>query len=198
MGDNMDDMLEAFNRGDQAAFSAIFEKYYNMLFSYTNSFVRDPAEAEDITSKTFLKCWKLRGNFKTRENLVGFLHVTARNAFKDSWRRNRMESEKQKRLQKLSEEFNTGPVETDAETELLILKIYAEIDKLPDRCREIFKLSYIEEMKNSEIAALLGISEKTVRNQTTLARKLLRMKFVNKELMIAAIFLQVIYKFIGS
>lgn len=183
----MDDILEAFNRGDRAAFSVLFRTYFSMVFNYTNRLLRNPAEAEDITSKTFLKCWNLRGNFKTRENLIAFLHVTAKNAFMDEWRRNRMESEKMKRLQELSNEFNMGPVETDSETERLIMKIYAEIDKLPERCGEIFKLSYIEEMKNSEIAALLGVSEKTVRNQTTLARKLLRMKFLNKDLLIAAI-----------
>ena len=48
------------------------------------------------------------------------------------------------------------------------------IDNLPEKCREIFVKSRFENKKNAEIAAELGISEKTVENQMTIALKKLR------------------------
>ena len=54
------------------------------------------------------------------------------------------------------------------------LSIYKEIDKLPDKCREIFTMSYLEERKTSEIAVLLNISTRTVEVQLYKALKILR------------------------
>ena len=60
-----------------------------------------------------------------------------------------------------------------AEDERLEL-IYKEMDKLPDKCREIFTMSYLEERKTSEIAVLLNISTRTVEAQLYKALKILR------------------------
>ena len=48
------------------------------------------------------------------------------------------------------------------------------IDKLPERCREVFVLSKMEELSNKEIAERLNISVKTVEVQMTKALSRLR------------------------
>lgn len=57
-------------------------------------------------------------------------------------------------------------------------EVYKEIldavNQLPERCGEIFKLAYIEQMTNNEIAKLLSISVNTVKAQKNNAKKLLR------------------------
>ena len=53
--------------------------------------------------------------------------------------------------------------------------IYAAIDKLPGKCREIFKLCYISGLTNEETARRLKISVKTVSNQKLLALRKLRL-----------------------
>ena len=50
------------------------------------------------------------------------------------------------------------------------------INKLPERCREIFLKSRIEGKKNREIAEELNISASTVENQMTIALKKLRLE----------------------
>ena len=52
--------------------------------------------------------------------------------------------------------------------------VYLEIDKLPDRCREIFRRTYLDGCKSRDIAAELGISQRTVEAQLYKALKLLR------------------------
>ena len=69
--------------------------------------------------------------------------------------------------------YNDDPQSLFAEDERLEL-IYKEIDKLPDKCREIFTMSYLEERKTSEIAVLLNISTRTVEVQLYKALKILR------------------------
>ena len=69
--------------------------------------------------------------------------------------------------------YNDDPQSLFAEDERLEL-IYKEMDKLPDKCREIFTMSYLEERKTSEIAVLLNISTRTVEAQLYKALKILR------------------------
>ena len=69
--------------------------------------------------------------------------------------------------------YNDDPQSLFAEDERLEL-IYKEMDKLPDKWREIFTMSYLEERKTSEIAVLLNISTRTVEVQLYKALKILR------------------------
>jgi RNA polymerase sigma-70 factor (ECF subfamily) len=58
---------------------------------------------------------------------------------------------------------------------------------LPKRCREIFKLSRMDNLTNDEIAQQLGISKRTVENQITHALKFLRSLLKNTAIIIFVI-----------
>ena len=53
-------------------------------------------------------------------------------------------------------------------------EIYDAINELPDKCKEVFKLSYLHDMKNKEIADILGVSLRTVEAHMYKALKFLR------------------------
>jgi RNA polymerase sigma-70 factor (ECF subfamily) len=53
-------------------------------------------------------------------------------------------------------------------------RILQAMEKLPEQCRLVFKLSRFEELKYAEIAAQLGLSVKTVENQMGKALKIMR------------------------
>ena len=53
-------------------------------------------------------------------------------------------------------------------------KIEKAIQRLPEQCRLVFKMSRYEELKYREIASVLNISIKTVENQMGKALKLMR------------------------
>jgi hypothetical protein len=48
--------------------------------------------------------------------------------------------------------------------------------ELPDKCKEVFKLSYLHDMKNKDIADVMGISLRTVEAHMYKALKILREK----------------------
>lgn len=53
-------------------------------------------------------------------------------------------------------------------------ELHRAIDELPDKCREVFKLSYLHDMKNKDIADVMGISLRTVEAHMYKALKVLR------------------------
>lgn len=50
------------------------------------------------------------------------------------------------------------------------------IDQLPDRCREVFVLSYLNDVKNKDIAEAMNVSVRTVEAQMYKALRFLRDK----------------------
>ena len=57
-----------------------------------------------------------------------------------------------------------------------------EIELLPPGCKEVFKLSYLEEKSTRQIAEKLKIATQTVLNQKTRARNRLKALFQKKEI----------------
>jgi RNA polymerase sigma-70 factor (ECF subfamily) len=64
-----------------------------------------------------------------------------------------------------SDAFSVAELET---------KISSALDKLPERCRQVFMLNRFEDLKYKEVAEKLGISIKTVEVQMSKALKILR------------------------
>lgn len=68
-------------------------------------------------------------------------------------------------------------------------KLSDAINELPDKCRMVFKLSYLHDMKNKEIADTMGVSLRTVETHMYKALKLLRDKLGYLDLLSALFFI---------
>ena len=72
--------LQAFTRGEQKGFSAVYSLYYQQIRYFTYKLTNNNMqEAEDITITTFVKLFRLHKNFSTQANIKAFLYITARN-----------------------------------------------------------------------------------------------------------------------
>jgi len=172
--DAQNKLISLFNRGDTGAFNSIYELYFTVILNFTRNYVFIPQEAEDITSETFLKLWKLRENFENQDKILGFLHITAKNACLDYLRHLKIKTGKvEDIINVLSQDHDAIPDSAEISA-ALSKRIYMEIENLPPKCRRIFKLSYLGGLQNEQIAERLHISEKTVRNQKALAIARLR------------------------
>jgi RNA polymerase sigma factor (sigma-70 family) len=56
----------------------------------------------------------------------------------------------------------------------VLAEIHKAITLLPGSCQQIFRMSYLDDMKNNQIADVLGISVNTVKTQKQRALKVLR------------------------
>ncbi|WP_346319339.1 sigma-70 family RNA polymerase sigma factor [Chitinophaga sp. YIM B06452] len=167
-------LVQRFQAGDIRAFTEIYDRYYFSVYQYSKRWLYNKQEAEDVVSETFIKLLQRCGQMESQEKIAAFLKVTARNACLDILRHNKVKSEKHADLlQSLLLESEPDFAWLEIREEFLRL-VYAEVEKMPRKMKEIFLLSYKEGLKPAEIAQRLNLNVQTVSNQKSNAIKLIR------------------------
>lgn len=167
-------LLQRFQTGDEQAFSTIYDRFYYSIFLYARQWLKDSQDAEDVTADTFVKLFHHRQKFVSIANIEAFLKVTVRNACFNNLRYHKIRNVKRDELiYQLSqqEEPDFGWVEAE---ETFLNLVFTEIDKLPEKMKEIFILSFRDGLKPAEIAQTLGITVRTVSNQKSNAIRLIK------------------------
>lgn len=176
------DIIVSLRKGDPDALQTLLKHYYSALCLFAERLLGDSAAAEDIVGESFVKLWNKRTNFENHQNLKAFMYITIRNACLNHLKQQKRESLNQKQLA-----YFTGEKEEFVLNEMIraeVLKeIMEEINNLPEQCRKVLKLGYLEGMKNQEIADLLNISIHTVKNQKARAIQLLKIRLRDRDLM---------------
>ncbi|MDR0575901.1 MAG: RNA polymerase sigma-70 factor [Tannerella sp.] len=142
-------------------------EYAPMLLRFAEKFV-SPFYAEDIVHDVFLKLWDRQIFLLPTDEVKRILYVSVKNACIDHIRKLNQEQEYiDKRIVQLKLDelhYYEASDELFMRDDLLGI-LLQKIEELPERSREIFKMSYLEGLKASEIAERLNISTRTVENQ---------------------------------
>lgn len=65
--------------GDQAAFAALYDRYFNRVYDFLARMLRDRAAAEDVTQETFIQAMTALPGLKKPEGFKSWLFTIARN-----------------------------------------------------------------------------------------------------------------------
>ena len=173
-------IIAGFQQGSKEAFAEVYNAHYSRLYAFIKKLVDDKEEAQDITTETFVKLWKLHANFNTAENIKAFLYITARNACMDflRYRQRQMTNKQEFGYVQLQQEGAVSASNDEIKT-LVLHHIHNEIENLPAQCKRIFKMAWLEGRKNAEIASAMNLTEQTIRNQKARAVKILRLALAN-------------------
>lgn len=160
---------------DLKEFSQLYETFASGLLYYARKFVPYPI-AEDIVHDVFLNIWNKKSFLLINETITSYLFQAVQNACLNYLKHQAIHEEyipKAIRELKIEELTMTSPEVNLIDKEQLT-RVYQAIDHLPDKCREVFTLSYIEGKKNTEIADILQISIRTVENHLYRGLQILR------------------------
>lgn len=164
---------EAFRNGNEQATAHFFDLHYKSLCYFSTRLVNDQLQAEDIVSDCFLKLWQRRQDFQTGQNIKAFLYISCRNGCMNYLQHLKVKTTVQQAYLKQLEQGEETILYDIIKTEVLGI-VSREIDQLPEKMAEVFKLLYFEGKKTDEVAVALNLSVQTVRNQKTKAIDLLK------------------------
>ncbi|MDR1723313.1 MAG: RNA polymerase sigma-70 factor [Tannerella sp.] len=167
----LDDIL-IFNKiklGDVKTFETVFRSYYASLCLYSSSITGRTDVAEDMVQDVFYNIWKNRESLQIKLSMKNYLYGAVRN---HSIRYIEQLALQKRHIEETLHETGSGTepspqelLEYD-ELEGLINRI---LNKLPERCRLIFKMHRFGGKKYKEIADELSVSIKTVEADMTKA-----------------------------
>lgn len=154
-----------------AAVAALVDQYASALYRVAYSVVRNPSDAEDAVQEAFVRVLRHRDQLaEVRDARVWLIRIVW-NVVLDRKRRMKTRPE----TDDVTEMARVLPCEgLTAEERASAAEHHAYVlgcmEKLPAKEREVLQLSAFEELSSVEIAAVLGITESSVRSRLFRAR----------------------------
>lgn len=153
-------------------FEEIYQNYWQKIFRLCMGCVNDHSLAQDLTQETFIKVWEQLPTFRN-ESSVGtwIFRIASNNCLR--------QIEKENRFPK-SDLPTTLTEELPHNIEPQIQYLYQCIAELPEMDRIIISLE-LEDIKQAEIANIVGLSEANIRVKIHRIKEKLTLKFTNNE-----------------
>ena len=153
------DYIALIRDHDDRGLKSLFEKYYHQLFIKSVQIVGYREVAEEIAQDIFIKLWEKRDQLDIKSSVRAYLLQAAKNQSI-----NYITSAAAHRH---TQEIPENMVSSADKEDISELEDFIElaINRLPERCRTIFRLSRFGQMTYQEIADHLGISKETVKSQ---------------------------------
>lgn len=159
-------------QGDESAFTELYNRFWQKLFSIAYKRLNEMQVAEDIVHDVFVMLWANREKIKI-DALENYLATATKYMVLLNVKRRERDRNYYSRSLPHTALFDL-PIETSLHYKRVLEIIKNEVEALPEKCRLIFNYSRNEGMPVREIARQLNISPKTVENQINKALRQLK------------------------
>ncbi len=152
------DLIGAAQRGDAAAFEALYHRHKEWVAALAGRFTGSREDALDILQETFAYFFRKLPGFELRCKFRTFLYPVVKHLAL-----NRRAAARRRPLADADPSYDPAPAHAE--------DILAP---LPEEQREVVWLRFVDELGLKEIAEVLGIPEGTVKSRLHAALKTLR------------------------
>lgn len=150
--------------GDSGAFEPLVERYHRPLFRAASRLLGGGEEARDVTQTAFLKAYQALGTYDRRRRFFSWIYRILLNECLNTLRSRRP-------TQGLDDNLQAVAVADPVQQRDTRLQVRHALLQLPEAQREVVVLRYFSELRYEQIAAALGIPEKTVKSRLFSARQ---------------------------
>ena len=163
-------LLHRMKQGENQAIEDFVRKYYSMILRYCQLHIQDLGYAEDLTEETFARFFRNLSQYQHYGKAANYLYVIAGNLCRDHHKRP---------AEVPMEELPEQPVYQMVSLDLR-LDVHRALEQLPPELREVTILYFFQELKQKEIAKILGIGLPLVKYRIRRAKELLA-QMIGKE-----------------
>lgn len=168
------ELWTAVKNNELKAFNMLFDRYWQVIYTTSHRYVQDPEVCHEITHDIFLNIWNNRHRLEI-QSVKSYLTASARyHVYKRKQGVRSLNLDYIEDYSSIEEASSRNIIEEAFNYQELESRLNHHLNALPNRAREIFLLSRIDQLSNDEIANRLSISKRTVENQITSALKYLR------------------------
>ncbi|MFI9388000.1 RNA polymerase sigma factor [Kutzneria sp. NPDC052558] len=167
---------ELWAAGGDEAFTQLFERHAEAVWNHAYRLTASWTLAEDLTSMTFLTAWRRRAELTlVRDSARPWLYAVAGFLARTEFRR-------ATRFQALVARLPLGPdvddhadrVADQVDSDQGMSRVLRAVDLLPRAEQEAVRLCLLGEIPTADAAAVLGVTEVSVRSRLSRARARLR------------------------
>lgn len=163
-------LLHRMKHGDDQAIEDFVRKYYPMILRYCHLHIQDTSYAEDLTQETFVRFFRTLNQYQHYGKAANYLYVIAGNLCRDYHKKPEVIP---------MEELPEQPV-NQMEALDLRMDVHRALEQLSPELREVTILYFFQELKQKEIARILGIGLPLVKYRIRRAKELLE-QLIGKE-----------------
>lgn len=160
-------LWQAFKRGDEIAFTTLYQRYVRVLYSYGKKLMVSDETVEDLVQDLFIELWQTRARLADVESPKFYLFR--------SLRRKIFKNVNHTTISGQNWEFTDEgilPVALPKEFEIIEAENFQKqkddletwLKSLPPRQQEVLTLRYYQDFTYAEISEILSIHEQSVRN----------------------------------
>ena len=154
--------MDGSENRDCGLFTVLFEQYREPFTRFANSFVRDRAVSENLFVDALVDYWQRRGSLPEDTNVPAYLLTSVRNKALNHLRHQRIRERSSDELMRRAR----------SELDFRI----SSLEDFTTQSRRIFEMSRFENRRNTDIAAELNLSIKTVEFHIGKVLKVLRVR----------------------
>ena len=172
-------LVERVQRGDKHAFNLLVSKYQRRLGRLISRFVRDSAEAEDVTQDAFIKAYRALPGFRGESAFYTWLYRIGINTAKSHLMANKrrpitnsdFDAEESEGFEEASLLREVSTPENELMSKQVVDVVQATLQQLPEDLRSALTLREIEGLSYEEIAEVMNCPIGTVRSRIFRARE---------------------------
>lgn len=175
-------------KGDHVAFKELYNRYWAIMLNTAYKRLDSRDAAEEVVQELFVTLYTKRENIRENENLEGYMRTALKRKVLNTFRSQQVHN---KYLDSVIAEnrIETRSADHELQVKELSRKLEIAASKMPEKCRQVFILSRIEQLSNRSIAEKLGISVSTVEKHISKAMKIMASDFSDYNLGLIAFIL---------
>jgi RNA polymerase sigma-70 factor (family 1) len=184
------ELTALLKEGNHAAFKELYDRYWVTMINVAHKRLDSIDAAQEVVQDLFVTLFLKRDTLDIRTTLEGYLKTALKRKVLNTYRSLHIHN---KYLDTILQDNKVEHATADQslQTKELSLKVSQATSKMPEKCREVFLLSRVENLSNKSIAEKLGISVSTVEKHISKASKILQKDFQGYQIGVVLLLLDI-------
>jgi RNA polymerase sigma-70 factor (ECF subfamily) len=172
---NEKELITLLKQGSQRAFDSLYQMYSKRLYAYCYQYTKSREETEEIVQDVFLKLWLNKSSVRQEDTIKNLLFTIARNQLINAYKSNLNSYVFEDYVDYCNtQELSVNDTGHKVEYDDFRKALRKAMTHLSETQQKVFEYCKLRQLSNKETARRLSLQEQTVKNQLSIALKILR------------------------